>query len=238
MRGMSWCERVPSRCLCVFVLVLFLVLSSVESESIPPLLHQLKRVRESEKQCKPLLDKNKLLNKRNDDLTQTIQKMEEKLKGLAKENLEMVGTCITHVLISYRPPADVGVTFLCACVAEGEDQLSSTAEEAEVFEWPGSGTWRAGNRLSEASGPGAAKHHRRPDQSNSFIPHNQLLPPYSSLCSWRSRSTNTVCYTGQTVHNQLKNTFCSNVKHSVWAKEVDPRICSVPVTDVICVYLI
>lgn len=55
-------------------------------------LHQLKRVRESEKQCKPLLDKNRLLNKRNDDLTQTMQKLEEKLKTLAKENLEMVGT--------------------------------------------------------------------------------------------------------------------------------------------------
>lgn len=54
--------------------------------------HQLKRVRESEKQCKPLLDKNKLLSKRNDDLTQTIQKLEEKLKSLMKENLEMVCT--------------------------------------------------------------------------------------------------------------------------------------------------
>uniref|UniRef100_A0A8D0B4Q9 Janus kinase and microtubule interacting protein 2 n=1 Tax=Sander lucioperca TaxID=283035 RepID=A0A8D0B4Q9_SANLU len=52
----------------------------------------LKRVRESEKQCKPLLDKNKLLSKRNDDLTQTIQKLEEKLKILAKENHEMVST--------------------------------------------------------------------------------------------------------------------------------------------------
>lgn len=55
-------------------------------------LHQLKRVRESERQCKPLLDKNKLLSKRNDDLTHTIQKLEEKLKSLARENLEMVST--------------------------------------------------------------------------------------------------------------------------------------------------
>lgn len=62
-------------------------------------LHQLKRVRESEKQCKPLLDKNKLLGKRNDDLTMTIQKLEEKLKSLAKENLEMVSTC--HILNVY-----------------------------------------------------------------------------------------------------------------------------------------
>lgn len=39
-----------------------------------------------------MLDKNKILSKRNDDLTQTIQKLEEKLKHLAKENLEMVST--------------------------------------------------------------------------------------------------------------------------------------------------
>lgn len=62
-------------------------------------LYQLKRVRESEKQCKPLLDKNKLLGKRNDDLTMTIQKLEEKLKSLAKENLEMVSRC--HILFVY-----------------------------------------------------------------------------------------------------------------------------------------
>ncbi|KAA8586704.1 hypothetical protein FQN60_000540 [Etheostoma spectabile] len=56
----------------------------------------LKRVRESEKQCKPLLDKNKLLSKRNDDLTQTIQKLEEKLKILAKENHEMKEKISSH----------------------------------------------------------------------------------------------------------------------------------------------
>lgn len=62
------------------------------SPSRPPSLSlpQLKRVREAEKQCKPLLDRNKLLSKRNDDLSQTIQKLEEKLKNLAKENLDMV----------------------------------------------------------------------------------------------------------------------------------------------------
>ncbi|XP_060941976.1 janus kinase and microtubule-interacting protein 2 isoform X2 [Limanda limanda] len=57
---------------------------------------QLKRVRESEKQCKPLLDKNKLMNKRNDDLTQTIQKLEDKLRNLAKENLEMKDKISSH----------------------------------------------------------------------------------------------------------------------------------------------
>ncbi|CAB1316759.1 unnamed protein product [Coregonus sp. 'balchen'] len=56
----------------------------------------LKRVRESEKQCKPMLEKNKVLNKRNDDLSQTLQRMEEKLKGLAKENLEMKEKISSH----------------------------------------------------------------------------------------------------------------------------------------------
>uniref|UniRef100_A0A3Q3FSK1 Janus kinase and microtubule interacting protein 2 n=1 Tax=Labrus bergylta TaxID=56723 RepID=A0A3Q3FSK1_9LABR len=56
----------------------------------------LKRVRESVKQCKPLLDKNKLLSKRNDDLTQTIQKLEDKLKSLAKENVEMKEKISSH----------------------------------------------------------------------------------------------------------------------------------------------
>lgn len=39
-----------------------------------------------------MLDKNKLLSRRNDDLTHTIQKLEDKLKSLAKENFEMVRT--------------------------------------------------------------------------------------------------------------------------------------------------
>lgn len=57
-------------------------------------LSQLKRVRETEKQCKPLLDKNKLLSKKNDELTQSLLRMEEKLKSLSKEYLEMVGALI------------------------------------------------------------------------------------------------------------------------------------------------
>ncbi|XP_062341105.1 janus kinase and microtubule-interacting protein 2 isoform X3 [Osmerus eperlanus] len=56
----------------------------------------LKRVRESEKQCKPLLEKNRLMSKRNDDLTQTLQRLEDKLKVLAKENLEMKEKIVSH----------------------------------------------------------------------------------------------------------------------------------------------
>lgn len=51
---------------------------------------QLKRVRETEKQCKPLLERNKCLAKRNDELVVSLQRMEEKLKAVTKENSEMV----------------------------------------------------------------------------------------------------------------------------------------------------
>lgn len=52
---------------------------------------QLKRVRETEKQCKPLLERNKCLAKRNDELMLSLQRMEDKLKAVTKENSEMVG---------------------------------------------------------------------------------------------------------------------------------------------------
>lgn len=51
---------------------------------------QLKRVREAESQMKPMFEKNKRLSKKNDDLLQTLQRMEEKLKNLSRENAEMV----------------------------------------------------------------------------------------------------------------------------------------------------
>ncbi|XP_055744924.1 janus kinase and microtubule-interacting protein 2-like isoform X4 [Salvelinus fontinalis] len=56
----------------------------------------LKRVRESESQMKPLLDKYKRMSKKNDDLLQTLQRMEEKLKNLSRENAEM-----RHVVETY-----------------------------------------------------------------------------------------------------------------------------------------
>lgn len=39
---------------------------------------------------KPMFEKNKRLSKKNDDLLQTLQRMEEKLKVLSRENAEMV----------------------------------------------------------------------------------------------------------------------------------------------------
>ncbi|KAG2455242.1 JKIP2 protein, partial [Polypterus senegalus] len=56
----------------------------------------LKRVRESEKQCKPLIEKNKCLSKRNEELTQALQRLEDKLKILTKENLEMKEKISSH----------------------------------------------------------------------------------------------------------------------------------------------
>uniref|UniRef100_W5KVS3 Janus kinase and microtubule interacting protein 2 n=1 Tax=Astyanax mexicanus TaxID=7994 RepID=W5KVS3_ASTMX len=57
---------------------------------------ELKRVREAEKQCKPLLEKNKLLNRKNDELSQSLQRLEEKLKSLSKENSEMKEKISSH----------------------------------------------------------------------------------------------------------------------------------------------
>lgn len=53
-------------------------------------LLQLKRSRETEVQLKPLVEKNKRMNKKNEDLLHSIQRMEEKLKSLTRENVEMV----------------------------------------------------------------------------------------------------------------------------------------------------
>lgn len=47
-------------------------------------------MREAESQMKPMFEKNKRLSKKNDDLLQTLQRMEEKLKNLSRENAEMV----------------------------------------------------------------------------------------------------------------------------------------------------
>uniref|UniRef100_A0A8C9PZZ6 Janus kinase and microtubule interacting protein 1 n=1 Tax=Spermophilus dauricus TaxID=99837 RepID=A0A8C9PZZ6_SPEDA len=49
----------------------------------------LKRSRETEVQLKPLVEKNKRMNKKNEDLLQSIQRMEEKIKNLTRENVEM-----------------------------------------------------------------------------------------------------------------------------------------------------
>ncbi len=60
----------------------------------PECSSQLKRVEKADKQCKPLLEKNKLLSRKNDELSHSLQRMEDKLKSITKENLEMVGSSL------------------------------------------------------------------------------------------------------------------------------------------------
>lgn len=55
-----------------------------------PLAFQLKRLREAESQYKPLLDKNKRLTRKNEDLSHTLRRVENKLKFITQENIEMV----------------------------------------------------------------------------------------------------------------------------------------------------
>lgn len=54
------------------------------------LFFQLKRVRETESQLKPLVEKNKRQAKKNEDVMHSVQRMEDKLKKLTREHAEMV----------------------------------------------------------------------------------------------------------------------------------------------------
>lgn len=51
---------------------------------------QLKRLREAESQYKPLLDKNKRLSRKNEELAHALRRMENKLHFVTQENIEMV----------------------------------------------------------------------------------------------------------------------------------------------------
>ncbi|KAL0596638.1 Janus kinase and microtubule-interacting protein 1 [Plecturocebus cupreus] len=64
----------------------------------PPWPPKLKRSRETEVQLKPLVEKNKRMNKKNEDLLHSIQRMEEKIKNLTRENVEMLSRLISDVI--------------------------------------------------------------------------------------------------------------------------------------------
>uniref|UniRef100_A0A8C5LSV1 Janus kinase and microtubule interacting protein 1 n=1 Tax=Leptobrachium leishanense TaxID=445787 RepID=A0A8C5LSV1_9ANUR len=49
----------------------------------------LKRAREAESQLKPLVEKNNRMSKKKEDLLQSIQRMEEKVKALSRDNAEL-----------------------------------------------------------------------------------------------------------------------------------------------------
>lgn len=58
------------------------------------LIFQLKRLREAESQYKPILDKNKRLSRKNEELSHALRRMENKLKFVTQENIAMVSLCM------------------------------------------------------------------------------------------------------------------------------------------------
>lgn len=54
------------------------------------LLLQLRRLREAESQFLPLLDKNKRLSRKNEELALAVRRLDNKLRFVTQENLEMV----------------------------------------------------------------------------------------------------------------------------------------------------
>ncbi|XP_074443669.1 janus kinase and microtubule-interacting protein 1 isoform X7 [Larus michahellis] len=77
----------------------------------------LKRSRETESQLKPLVEKNKRMSKKNDDMLQCIQRMEEKIKNLSRENVEL------KEKLSAQPALKRHTSL---------NDLSSTREEQEI----------------------------------------------------------------------------------------------------------
>lgn len=57
---------------------------------------QLKRLREAESQFLPLLDKNKRLNKKNEELSLKLRRLDNKLRFVTQENLEIVTMVTPH----------------------------------------------------------------------------------------------------------------------------------------------
>lgn len=53
----------------------------------------MKRLREAESQYKPILDKNKRLSRKNEELSHALRRMENKLKFVTQENIAMVSAC-------------------------------------------------------------------------------------------------------------------------------------------------
>lgn len=62
---------------------------------------QLKRLREAESQFLPLLDKNKRLSRKNEELALALRRLDNKLRFVTQENLEMVTMVTPHHLLLY-----------------------------------------------------------------------------------------------------------------------------------------
>lgn len=69
---------------------------------------QLKRLREAESQFLPLLDKNKRLSRKNEELALALRRLDNKLRFVTQENLEMV----TMVTSDSNTPYSVSVKLV------------------------------------------------------------------------------------------------------------------------------
>ena len=76
------------------------------------MFEQLKRLREAESQFLPLLDKNKRLSRKNEELALALRRLDNKLRFVTQENMEMV-TMVTPdpVLLS---AGSLPVTPVCS----------------------------------------------------------------------------------------------------------------------------
>lgn len=133
-------------------------------QSLDPCLYllQLKRSRETEVQLKPLVEKNKRMNKKNEDLLHSIQRMEEKLKSLTRENVEMVRPnpgptqlpawlgSMVHGLYPCCDTSAVGLGPGCPCSCPNL-HMCSAGEPASSPQFPRGGKGRI-NRASFSTG--------------------------------------------------------------------------------------
>lgn len=68
----------------------------------------MKRLREAESQFLPLLDKNKRLSRKNEELALALRRLDNKLRFVTQENLEMV----TMVTSDSNTPYSVSVKLV------------------------------------------------------------------------------------------------------------------------------
>ena len=101
------------------------------------MFEQLKRLREAESQFLPLLDKNKRLSRKNEELALALRRLDNKLRFVTQENMEMV-TMVTPdpVLLSAGslPVTPVCSPPLSAVTAVTAVCLSRPTEETQLAE--------------------------------------------------------------------------------------------------------
>ena len=76
-------------------------------------LYQLKRLRETESQFLPLLDKNRRLSQKNEDLTFKLHRLDNKLRFVTQENMEMVTLGIFHLSGSLECISNSSLMLAC-----------------------------------------------------------------------------------------------------------------------------